>query len=240
MQTELKHAGIASATVAALAIENPHAIEIFKKYNIDFCCGGQRPFDQVCREMDLNAAQILEEIDLVQDKATEEHLRFNSWSAAFLTDYIVENHHQYVKSAIPELLRLLAKTAVAHGEEDVELISIHEKFNLLSEELLNHLEKEEKVLFPMIKELKAQTGRNENAQAETLETPIQVMLAEHDTAGELIQSIRFLSNNYTVPAHACPTYTITYKKLKEFDDDLMKHIHLENNILFKKVTESNF
>jgi regulator of cell morphogenesis and NO signaling len=237
METETNNARLASATVATLAIENPHAIEIFKKYNIDFCCGGQRPFDQVCREMSLNPTQILEEIDLIKDKASEEHLRFNSWSAAFLTDYIVENHHQYVKSAIPELLRLLAKTAVAHGEEDVELVSIHEKFNLLSEELLNHLEKEEKVLFPMIKELKAQS---EQVQQEMLQGPLSVMIAEHDTAGELIKSIRILSNNYTPPEHACPTYTIAFKKLKEFDNDLMKHIHLENNILFKKVNEGNF
>jgi regulator of cell morphogenesis and NO signaling len=226
-------------SVADLAIENPNAIQIFKKYNIDFCCGGKKKLIDVCNNLGLNVDQVLKEIDVVQDKTSEEHLRFNSWSPAFLADYIVANHHSYVKAAIPEILRLLTKTAAAHGEDDVELVTIQEKFNLLSEELLNHLEKEEQVLFPMIRNLNEALPDYVLSRKEIIHGPLNVMEAEHEVAGELIKSIRLLSNNYTPPVHACPTYIITYKKLKEFDDDLMKHIHLENNILFEKITDGS-
>ena len=237
METPVKNLKPDQITVSQIAIENPEALCIFKKYNIDFCCGGNKSFEQVCREMHLDATQILREIELVKDKASEEHLRYTNWSATFLADYIVENHHQYVKAAIPEILRLLTKTAAAHGEDDVELVTIQEKFNLLSEELLNHMEKEEQVLFPMIRNLNMSLPEYETNCKAIMQGPLSVMEAEHESASALIKSIRFLSNSYTPPVHACPTYIITYKKLKAFDDDLMKHIHLENNILFKKVSE---
>lgn len=235
MQTQENHTRLKYLPVANLAIEYPASIHVFKKYNIDFCCGGKKTFEEVCNKMGLNSDSVLNELDALQDKPIEEHLRFTYWSIPFLIDYIIENHHSYVKNEIPEILRLLAKTVAAHGENDIELVTIHEKFNLLSEELLNHLEKEEKELFPWIKELIRNVDLNPLSHEPY--GKLRLFEIEHEGAADIIKSIRFLSNNYTPPAHSCPTYIITYKKLKAFDEDLMTHIHLENNVLFNKVND---
>ncbi|HET9486443.1 MAG TPA: hemerythrin domain-containing protein, partial [Chryseosolibacter sp.] len=160
-------------------------------------------------------------------------MRAEQWSATLLADYIIQNHHQYVKNAIPEIEMLLEKVCAAHGSDNIELLNIQQDFSDLAEELLNHMAKEEMALFPAIKRLEAHNG-SDHPLTDTLKAPITMMEHEHVIAGDLMKSIRGLSNNYTVPEFACPTYRVTYQKLKEFDNDLMTHVHLENNILFRK------
>jgi regulator of cell morphogenesis and NO signaling len=147
-------------------------------------------------------------------------------------DYIVQNHHEYVRRAIPEIAALLEKVCAAHGDDNIELLNIQQDFLDLAEELTNHMAKEEMALFPALKKLEEQ---NDPAHplAETVKAPISMMEHEHVIAGDLMKSIRNLSRNYTVPEFACPTYRVTFQKLREFDDDLMMHVHLENNILFR-------
>lgn len=220
-------------TVAEMAVSYPAALSVFTKYNIDYCCGGNRSLEDACIRVGLNPDKIRQEIvnSPVQQSAVPP--RAERWSASLLADYIVQNHHAYVKNAIPEIGALLEKVCAAHGEDNIELLNIQQDFSDLAEELLNHMDKEEIALFPAIKRLEAQ-GVEEHPLAETLKAPIAMMEHEHTVAGDLMKSIRLLSHNYTVPEFACPTYRVTYQKLKEFDDDLMTHVHLENNILFKK------
>ncbi|HMQ00700.1 MAG TPA: iron-sulfur cluster repair di-iron protein [Cyclobacteriaceae bacterium] len=229
--------GFENLSVAEMVIEKPWATQVFKKYNIDFCCGGNKNFFKTCEKLNLNAEQLISEINQAKFTGSQDIIRYSNWSTVLLCNFIVENHHTYVKNEIPEILRLLAKTSAAHSDENTELLLIHEQFNLLSEELLNHLEKEESVLFPLIQELSAKRISAEIFDKDQIKIPIELMEHEHELAGSLMKSIRSLSNNYMPPAHACPTFKATYLKLKDFDDDLMKHIHLENNILFKKVIE---
>ena len=122
-----------------------------------------------------------------------------------------------------------------HGTEDASLLKVQEAFDRLSEELLAHMPKEEEILFPAIKKMeRQQLFAHDSFQPSQLKMPITAMEHEHDAAGELIKSIRSLTNHYLPPAYACPTFQITCKMLEEFDKDLMQHIHLENNILFPK------
>jgi regulator of cell morphogenesis and NO signaling len=223
-------------TVAQFAISHPGALPVFTKYNIDYCCGGHRSVEDACRRAGLDAEKIRAEI--LQSPAAEDSKTFRpeNWSSTFLVDYIIQNHHSYVKKAIPEIQAFLDKVCDVHGSDCLELLLIRENFFDLSEELLSHMEKEEGVLFPAIKRLEAQKDVDHQL-ASTLLAPVGAMEHEHLVAGDLVKQIRASSNNYTPPDFACPTFRITYKKLQEFDSDLMKHIHLENNILFERIKD---
>lgn len=222
-----------SKTVGELALSNPAALSVFMKYNIDYCCGGNRNLEDACMRIGLNPDKIREEIFNAPSQESAIPARASAWSASLLADYIVQNHHEYVRKAIPEIEVLLDKVCAAHGEDNIDLLNIQQDFADLSEELLNHMNKEEMALFPAIKRLEAQNN-GAHPLTETLRVPIAIMEHEHTVASDLTKSIRALTHNYTAPEFACPTYRVTYQKLKEFDDDLMIHVHLENNLLFKK------
>lgn len=218
-------------TVAQLAISHPGALAVFTKYNIDYCCGGHRSLQEACHRIGLDPEKIKNEINQTPLTNGFEDFHPENWSSSLLADYIIEKHHGYVRRAIPELEPLLDRVCERHGNDCVELLKIREYFLDLAQELTSHMHKEEIVLFPAIKKLEASNGA---AQGPTLAGPINVMEHEHVIAGDLTKQIRVLSNNYTPPDWACPTFRITYQRLREFDNDLMKHIHLENNILFER------
>ncbi len=235
MQNTLDHS---NATVAELAVSHPAALSVFNKYHIDFCCGGDRSLDEACIRVGLNPEKIRYEIFNAPTQQSSIPARIESWGVPLLADYIVQNHHAYVRMAIPELTALLEKVCAAHGEDNIELLNIQQDFLDLADELLSHMDKEEMALFPALKRLDAQRG-DDHPLAENVKAPIAMMEHEHTVAGDLMKSIRNLSHNYTTPEFACPTYRVTFQKLKDFDDDLMTHVHLENNILFKKVPSAN-
>lgn len=220
---------LTDVSVAEVAIEFPCAINVFMKHNIDFCCGGQQNFQEACKKKGLNSDMIWDEIIHRKPTGDALSLRFNSWNTSLLIEYIIQNHHVYVKEAIPQLQELLDKVCSVHGEDYIELSEIRDDFGDLANELITHLNKEEKILFPAI----LKHGFNSEM---TMKGPITIMESEHELAGDLMKSIRQLTKHYTIPRDACPTLELTYKKLQEFDADLMQHIHLENNVLFKKVS----
>lgn len=222
-----------TCTVADLALQFPQAVAIFNTYYLDYCCHGKTPFVQACEEAGLNPHKIWQEI--METKFIQEpksRMRFENWDAPLLIDYINQNHHTYVREAIPQIKELLNKIAEVHGTDSPYVLTVRDTFFALAEELLNHLPKEEEILFPAI--LRLQKSDNRKEVAASVQFPISVMEYEHDHAGDLIKSLRTLTSHYTPPASACPTFQFTYKMLQEFDEDLMQHIHLENNILFPK------
>jgi regulator of cell morphogenesis and NO signaling len=220
-------------TIAQLAVSHPGALAIFTKYNIDYCCGGHRSVDDACLRLGLDPQKIKQEIYQSAASETFQDLHPEKWSSTFLADFIVQNHHLFIREAIPALETLLEKVCDKHGNDSLELLKIREAFLDLSEELIGHMEKEEMILFPAIRRLDAQQGENHPIER-IIQAPIAAMEDEHQAAGDLIKQIRSLSNNYTPPDFACPTFQVTYQKLREFDNDLMRHIHLENNILFER------
>ena len=236
MSTYLNTLDSNSQTVAELAISHPAALSVFTRYNIDYCCGGNRSLEEACLRAGLNPEKIRQEIFTSTAQGSSVPGRADQWSASLLADYIVQNHHAYVRKAIPEIEALLEKVCAAHGDNDIELLNIQQDFADLAKELINHMGKEEVALFPAIKRLEHHRDA-EHPLIDTLRAPISMMEHEHTIAGDLMKSIRILSNNYTVPEFACPTYRVTYQRLKEFDADLMTHVHLENNILFPKVSK---
>lgn len=209
--------------------------EVFRKFNIDFCCGGKKTLSQVCNDKGINIRDVESELNKLHITNNVASQNYNDWSIDFLTDYIVKTHHEYVKTSLPVLLEYTLKVAKVHGKEHEEVVAIFDLFKEAANELTSHMMKEENILFPYIKQLvNEKNAVNEGCSFGTVKNPIRMMEHEHDVVGDIFKTIRELSNDYTPPEDACTTYRITYKKLEEFENDLHQHIHLENNILFPK------
>jgi len=223
-------------TVAAVVTENIKASHIFKKYNIDFCCGGGISIEKVCEKKGLDPDMVIEELQNLL-VISEDSNNYNSWDLAFLADYIVNVHHKYVTESIPILLTYAAKVSSVHGHHYTEVLEIDRLFQEVAKELSGHMKKEELILFPYIKQL-SKAEKEETTPPTphfgTVENPIHMMEGEHEEVGTIFKEIAQLSNNYTPPEGACNTFKALYDKLNEFEQDLHKHIHLENNILHPK------
>ena len=162
---------------------------------------------------------------------------YSDWNPSFLIDYIINTHHEYVRKNLPNIKEFLTKTVTKHSGNHPELKKILQLYTLVAQDLLLHLQKEEEILFPYIKNLNSNKNTFPNDEVPVLgniDNLIEMMEHEHEQAGNAFQIIRSLSNNLTPPIDACKTYKITYSLLNEFEDNLHLHVHLENNILFLK------
>lgn len=223
------------ASIGELVAKDLRKAEVFKKFNIDFCCGGKKTLSQVCNDKQINIKEVETELEKLDSTTESVSQNYNEWSLDFLVDFIINTHHKYVKNSLPVLLEYTAKVAKVHGKEHLEVVAIYDLFKEASDELNSHMMKEENVLFPYIKQLVNEKNLiNEGCSFGTVKNPIRMMEHEHDVVGNIFKTIRELSNDYTPPEDACTTYKLSYKKLEEFENDLHQHIHLENNILFPK------
>ena len=232
--------GEGDETLGQLAAKDLRKAEIFKKYGLDFCCGGKKTVKEACAEKGLDVTRIEQELQQPDKIPAGRPLPYNDWSPDFLADYIVNTHHSYVRKTLPDLMTYSNKVAGVHGQLHPELIPIHNLVSEINAELNAHMMKEERVLFPYIKQLVAASTNNQAPQAAhfgTVQNPINMMEMEHEMVGKNFEEIRTLSNNYALPEDACASYSLLFKMLDEFEDDLHTHIHLENNILFPKALE---
>ena len=229
-----------SLTLAQIVNSNHKAATIFEKYHLDFCCKGKRLLEVACSEQQLALSQVEEELRNVFAKQEKELIDFDKMNLTQLCDYILQTHHAYVKNEMPQIYAYLQKVSSKHGERHPEFYKIFQIFIAVKEEMVGHMKKEELILFPRIKELEKLVDY-ENGQLQLnigyLQSPITVMEHEHDHAGDQMNDIRILSNDYTPPADACTTYRLSFAALKAFEFDLHQHVHLENNILFPKAIE---
>lgn len=210
---------------------------VFKSHRIDFCCKGNRSINEVCEKNNLNPNSLIEELNDVAQRADDLTNDFQSWDMDLLADYIEKKHHRYVEKKIPELKAYLTKIVKVHGAQHPELIEIADLFTASAHELLEHMRKEETILFPYVRKM-ATDEINQQPFFGSVHNPIKKMMQEHDNEGERFREIAALSKDYTPPEDACSTYTVAFAMLNEFEDDLHKHIHLENNILFPKAIEA--
>ncbi|MDX1363332.1 iron-sulfur cluster repair di-iron protein [Arenibacter latericius] len=223
--------------IGEIVADNYRTAQIFKNHKIDFCCKGNRTIIEVAEKSKLDANSLLKEIETVQKQTNGDHIDFMTWPLDLLADYIEKKHHRYVEAQIPVLNQYLAKLCRVHGERHPELLEITQHFNKCAGELAMHMKKEELMVFPAVRKMvKAKhTGTKlEPSKLGSIKNPIQVMMQEHENEGDRFRLIEELTNNYTPPADACNTYRVTFSLLQEFEEDLHRHIHLENNILFPK------
>ena len=219
-------------TVGDIVADMPKAAEVFKTYGIDFCCGGKRLLSDVLREQNINEGEVLEKLDRAYEKNRNlsGQTDFKSLTGTELIEYIQNIHHTYVKKTLPVLGEQTTTLLRAHGPNHPELFTVHRLFHTLKAELEQHLIKEEVILFPRIREYESSLGDEFSSRDVMKET-----MDEHETAGNVLKELREVTADYTVPEDGCETYRKTYEKLQELESDLFRHIHLENNILFKNL-----
>lgn len=228
---------IATQTVRDIALENPASIRVFEQFGIDYCCGGRIPLDEACANKNL---AITEVVAALEKASAEQVPQAGKWASASLNNlakYIVNTHHAYVNRELPRLAEFAKKVVNRHGDSRPELPLIQAKVAELAEEMTQHQAKEELILFPHISRLEKAIHEDKPKPQGcfgTVANPIAMMTREHDSAGALMAEIRKLSEDFTPPAGACPTYHGFYTGLREFEQDLHQHIHLENNILFPR------
>ena len=140
-------------TLGEIATKDLRKAEIFKKYGLDFCCGGKKTVQQACAEKGIDVTKIEEELRNADKNPVTRPLPYNDWNLDFLADYIVNTHHSYVKNSLPELRTYAAKLARVHGGRHPELLPVQQIVEEIAQELTDHMVKEEMVLFPFVKEL---------------------------------------------------------------------------------------
>jgi regulator of cell morphogenesis and NO signaling len=231
---------ITKSTVAEIVASDYRTAEVFKKYGIDFCCGGKKTIDKVCSEKNVSAESLVHDLEGIWKAEAPASQNYKDWEAGFLADYIVNVHHGYVKRNISQITEYAEKVNKVHSDHNPELSQILVLWKQVVADLSVHMQKEELMLFPYIKKMeRILKGEVEYSPAVfgSVKNPIRMMEGEHDAAGAFLSQISKLSADYTPPAHACNTYRVLFAKLQEFENDLHTHVHLENNILFPKAEQ---
>lgn len=225
---------ITAQTLAHIVTTNHFAVPVLEKYHLDFCCKGKRTLAEACTEKGLSLEMICEELDKSTTTSQQNKMPFPEMTAEQLISFILIHHHFYVKQSMPTILGHLEKVASKHGDRFPYMVEVLNIFKEINDDMTAHMMKEEMILFPRIKEVETlhQANQNNNLTAGYISAPIQVMELEHDHAGELLYRIRELTNTYSPPEDACTTFQVSLAELKEFEEDLHRHVHLENNLLF--------
>ena len=224
-------------TIGEIVAEDYRTAEVFEAHGIDFCCGGNIPLRTTCTKKGIDLAVLTQELEAVKNEPIERSQDFASWEISFLVDYIVNVHHGYLKDNIEKIDGYAQKIAVVHGTKHPEVIEIAAIFHKIAAELMLHLKVEEEDFFPAVKRVDAHKKAGTTLAVEdvaTIENSLKKLQEEHEDIGGAIHKIRHLAGDYAIPDNVCNTFALTYRKIKEFEDDIHKHVHLENNILFTK------
>jgi regulator of cell morphogenesis and NO signaling len=226
-------------TIGEIVAADYRTAAVFRRHGIDFCCNGRRTLERGCRDAGIDTAEILRELEKVASAPGPRVPRFNSWDLPTLVAYIVSKHHAYVREMLPLLLDHSRKIADVHRHHHPELPRVAQLVQEIADEMASHMMKEEQVLFPYIVRLASAAAERRPAPAApfgSVDNPIHMMEAEHESAGHAMLEIRELTDGFAVPDDGCSTYAVCLKELAAFERDLHAHVHLENNILFPKAS----
>jgi len=232
---------IENTTVAELAAKSLAAVRVFEKYGIDYCCGGKRPLEDVCRQKGQDVHLLAQELEAALQGNTFEERDWRSAPLHVLIDHIVAVHHAYLRRELPAIQGRLNKVYRVYNQRyGPALVGLPEVFAALRAELEPHMQKEEAVLFPFIRAI--EVARETRAQLPsmpfgTIANPIRMMETEHENAGQILREIREITNTFELPSYACVTYKALMNGLTELEQDLHLHVHLENNVLFPQAAE---
>ncbi len=223
--------------LGAIVTDHPDLARHLERLGLDYCCGGRRSLAEACDERGLDPGAVAGELNQAAGPARPE--AWASMGPAELVDHLESTHHAYLHAELPRIEALLEKVEGVHGGRHPELAFVKVTFDELAMELAPHLAKEERVLFPMVRELAAAPadGAAPSFHCGSLANPIRVMLVDHDRAGELLERLRSLTSGYEPPPDACASYQALYAALAQLEADTHLHVHKENNVLFPAVLE---
>lgn len=224
------------STVGDWVADRPARARVFESLGIDYCCGGKKPLANAAVEKGLDAVTLATMLRAIEDN-TQAHaadVDVDAMSLTQLADHIEQTHHAYLRSELPRLQQLLTKIASVHGDRDPRLPQLLETFDGFIAELQSHMMKEEQILFPICRAL--ETGQTD-FHCGSINNPIRVMEMEHDAAGDALATMRELTDDFTPPSGACNTWRAALDSLAELEQDMHRHIHKENNVLFPKAAK---
>ncbi len=227
----------ADKTIGSIVADDYRAASVLTAHGIDFCCRGGRTIEEVCRKNNLDPAELTREIMEAVSRDADVGEEYKNWTMTKLTEHIEQVHHRYVEAQIAVLKFYLSKLCKVHGDHHPELFEIAREFEECSEAMTVHMKKEELILFPFVRRMekaKAEGAALPAAQFGSVNNPVEMMKEDHDAEGERFRRIEKLSNGYQNPPDGCATYSTAMNMLREFEQDLHMHIHLENNILFPR------
>jgi regulator of cell morphogenesis and NO signaling len=214
-------------SLAQLALTVPAASRVFRQHRLDFCCGGQKSVAAACAARGLDAAAILEQIEA--DTATSPSTDWQAQSLSALIDHILVNFHEAHRRELVDLIELARKVERVHSDKSSLPRGITQHLTMMQEALENHMQKEERILFPAIL-------RGMRAQ---LAAPIQQMESEHDDHGDNLRVLRDLARDFVAPPEACTSWRALLLRCEQLEADVMAHVHLENHVLFPRVMSDN-
>lgn len=214
-------------TLGQLAARVPFATKLFQKHHLDFCCRGDQPLEEACRRKGVEAGLVLEELQRLMRGKDE--IEWRSVSNSDLTRHIIDQYHTSLRATVPEILRLARKVEAVHANHSACPSGLSDVLFQVWEELERHMEKEERILFPIMCE-----------QWSVVEAsrPVRQMMIEHTDHSDGLARIRRLCNDFKCPKDACTTWKALYLSLSALEEELMEHIHLENNVLFQRVIDA--
>ena len=228
-------------TVAEIVREDYRTADVFKKFGINFCCGGKVSLAEACAVKNVDMEKLYIEIEnATRTISISNALPFNQWEIGFLVDYIINVHHAYLKQALPAIEVNLLSFVSNHRKYHPELQDLYDAFVTLSAFLQKHNLHEEEIIFPYIKQIDNAFRRREsygNLFVRTLRKPLHAIELEHKRIGDLLESIRRITRQYNYPEDACTNHRVIFNKLREFDNDIVQHKHLEMNVLFPKAID---
>jgi regulator of cell morphogenesis and NO signaling len=226
------------STVGDIVAADWRTAHVFEQFGIDFCCAGRRSVAEACERAAIDPDAVERAVHALPPANEGDDVDATRWSVDELIDNILTTHHAYVRSALPAIATHLTQLLDAHSARHPELARILNSFSELGCNLLQHMRKEERVLFPYIREIAARDRRRHRASPfGTIENPIRMMEREHRDAGDELRRLRELTHSYTPPPDGCETYRVCFAELAAFERDLHLHVHLEDNVLFPRAVE---
>lgn len=224
--------------VGEIVMQQPGLARVFERLDIDYCCGGKMPLDDACHQKKLDVDHVVGLLEEERQRASSQPDPIDpaAMTLTELADHIESTHHAYLRTELPRLHALTKKVSEVHGERDARLRNVHLTLCALADELASHMMKEEKILFPMIRQMESGVT-DAAAHCGTIAAPIRQMEHEHDQAGSALSNLRELTDRYGPPDWACNTYRAMLDALDTFEKDMHQHIHKENNVLFPRAMQ---
>ena len=221
-------------TLGAIVAASPALARVFEKLGLDYCCGGKQSLAAACQRQGLDPQSValtLEAAAAVVDTPTAE-VDAAAMTLTQLADHIEQTHHTYLKAELPRLVEMAGRVSRKHGWRDERLLEVYQGVVALTEEMFQHMQKEEVILFPLVRQIDA--GAAGGFHCGSIANPIRVMEAEHESAGRVTARLRELTGGFTPGPDACNTHRALLAGLAEFEADLHRHVHKENNVLFPR------
>jgi regulator of cell morphogenesis and NO signaling len=229
-----------ATTVGQLVAERPLRAAILEQYGIDYCCGGKIPLEQACATKGINVDEVLEKIAAADDISSEQagEPDWTKTSLKALVDHIIRTYHEPLRQELPRVAQMALKVAKVHGDNHPEMVKVLQIFNAFRAQLELHMQKEEMILFPGIVTIEKGSSSDFVGCGSGIAHPIQMMMMEHDEAGEALKAMSTLTNKYQPPADACNTFKVLLDALSRIESEMHRHVHKENSILFPRALEA--